>query len=339
MNEMSDGTVNMLGKITSRVAITNEEGLAQTVANFVTIAGPGSRVVIPLELDPSSAMVFEKAVRAAGATAIPATSRKSWISPPAHTGWPSDRMHDVSFDMVVVNKDNDTHIFTINIDYKRHVVRNRADYRYHAEITSTDISSELTRVINAAMDKEMRALGWQPMSSMKNWLGNAKTSVRERSESTAGGFVERAARIAGPNFGWTLEAWQADLGHGPFGRDVRFSTPQKLLYATGLLLFTAPRLRLMPMTIRLGMLPGKIRTWAVRAFDAWLASAMALGLTICSVLGWLAWTAYESAAAAGGFNAGVTSATTTVTIVGGPLVGGLLWLRHRRRPNPAKDER
>jgi len=340
LNPQSEGAVS-----TGTFSLA-EDAFELAIRHCIAQSGLGCRVVVPRGLQGAARSQFVAATHKAGA--IPAAIRVSrfelsseafrsegkWADSLALSDAVDqlNQMHDAVFRLVVLNRFNDSHVYDVVARFRRSPVN---PPRYPSvSFGKLDISSSLS----SSLVHRYRSAGYfdrkldEGFEAVLRGLRGARFDIRKQMDQAASSIATGAARLAGPNFPWALEAWRADLEYGPGGRDQRFSAPRRLLFAARLLVIAAPRMRLMPAMVRLHMFPGRAWNLTVRVFDSWLASDAALGVTSGSVLSWLGWVFYESASATGGFDAGITAAAPAVAITGTALFAALRWLRHRRVP-------
>lgn len=326
MEETAQPAPSLTGPVEHRLnRLMSEEILTDILGGFMIICGPQSQVAVPRGLDPGSEAMFVKAVHAVGAVAISAKSMTLRTLPPKSTRLFSDTMHDAGLYVVVLSQRGQAFHFKINIDYKYEADPGVVDDGFSWGPTTMKIVSGLERVVAAPSGPEAA-------------LTARASRINASMQTSATSLTRAAARVAGPDFPWALEAWRADLQHGPAGRHRRFPAHKKLLFASGLLLFTAPRLRMSSTWSHWGKLCNRVGAWGVKTFDSWLASDAAVIIANGSALTWLGWTSYQSAAMTGGFNAGVTAATTTIAITGTAAFEGVRWLRRRRSPGAEEDK-
>lgn len=149
------------------------------------------------------------------------------------------------------------------------------------------------------------------------FLVNAPASRPGRLDAIADRLAGLASRLAGPSFTWTAEAWRADLAHGPYGRQAKWTRPRMLRYAAGLIVYAAPRYRATDLALRL-------RRITTALFWRCLLSDTVAGLLAGGLLGGTATAIWQQS----GFAAAATYLTT-----GAPATAwGIRWLRGRHQP-------
>ena len=139
-------------------------------------------------------------------------------------------------------------------------------------------------------------------------------------ERASAGLAAVASKVAGPSYWWVGEAWQAELEVGPVGVDTPMSAVGKLRYALGLLLVTAPRLRMKTM-------PDRTRLLWLRV----LFSNPAVGTIVGGMLAW-ATIVFRA-------ESGSAAAATFLTTAIPSAAWGVRWLRAHSTPPRRKGPR